>query len=1608
MNASPEPYRKNRKWVRVLSGILLILVLVPVFLTVAIQIPVVQNWAKNKVTKYATDRLGVDVRLDKVDLDIFQHIYLNGLYVASPYSGQDTLLTVDQLRVDLAAGLFSLLRQNLQIEDVQLQKMKATIIIDSTSNSFSKLMEKWNSAQLQHQDTTAGESSSFRLSVHGIDCSECEIKMVNHFNFSTQTFAFPDLALDAKSIDLAENEFEFKSLKATRPYVFIEKYGTGPDIIATEGIASGFTDSLVKKAAHIQIDQVIFSDGHFKMEDRRYARVGGGGIDYHYMDITDIALDADDLSITDLDFTGKLNQLAARSDGGFMIRELSCPQVSVTSKRVDLPGFKLETGKSTIKDTLRFYYQEYPDWLSFVDKVRMDFQIARSSLGLEDLIYFAPALSNVSFFNDNKQETVDISGRVQGPVSHLNADNLDLQIQNLFALSGDVSSRNIQESERTLLNVKLERLQTQMATIRKLFRGMQLPSEFDKLATLNFTGRFDGYYQDFVAYGALSSALGRAEMDMRLNATQGRDAAEYSGQLQLIDFDLGRWVGQADLGKVSLSAEVKDGKGLRKENLDALIDANVSSLVFRGYQYRNAIMKGRLQRNRFDGDFSIADANIDLSFNGLVDFSDTIPDLVFNARIERLSTLPLHLTKQDMDISGGLRFNIRGIDPNRFVGEVVAENLLIEKSFTENYALRQLRIQARNQDNLRFLTIDSDLGSGSMQGDFQLTKTVPFLKKSFNEYYPDYGAKFGWDSVQVTEIPTFFTMDFQLVDAKSWFNLFDLPIHNVHNASINAHFDNRNGTFASRVQLPSLDWNKSTFQNIAFTWNGTPDSTEFKLQLDSSHLSPTVPLDYLYVNGRIENNRTHFQVQTADLVRVLDGINIEGEFEPSAKGYDIWLNPKGLTLFGTPWELSKDNHIFFGNREIALDNFILSSKRQSIELRNEGPQGLIADIKSFPVGWIDSIWVYDKLNFGGKADLYFSMKNIFEWKDLNVKGEMDSLQINGDPYGQVFLSISQATTTDAYAAFLKIEDTDKRLSLSGFLHPKSPSNPEITLDLKGTITKYPLKIGEYFLAGSIAETSGTMDGDITITGPVSKMNLLGTAKIRQGETKIVYLGTKYYMYDQTVNIRENIFDFTGMQMSDVLGNRATATGGIEHDHLRNFRLNARILSSKIMALNTTKQDNSLYYGKAIGRLDCTFRGPFNAVDIYVNATTGAGTTLSIPISYATTTSSDDFITFVSFDSTQSSVPNRTVSREGLDFRMDLAVTEEAEINIIFDEAKGDVIRGKGTANLQIEMARSGQFEMRGLYEISQGNYLFTYGVINKPFIVYRGGTIRWTGDPYAAEINLDAEYRGLQANMANFLAEYANQISSTNSYNINTPVQLILHLTGDLLHPNISFDLGFPELTGELKSYADAKLNVLKSDPNALNNQVLSLFLFGNFLPSNNITLSNQFFSNSGANTLSQWVSNQLSIFLTDLISEAVSDYGFISGVDFDVNWNLYSQLNTSAERAITQGGSEVQLHFRNRLFNDRLALNFGANFVNDSPINGTYIAGDFSLEYYITKDRRLALRLYQRPEETIEGRRNKFGMGLTYRKEFDNIFDFKKHLSEDIGKAVGSDKSSF
>jgi len=347
--------------------------------------------------------------------------------------------------------------------------------------------------------------------------------------------------------------------------------------------------------------------------------------------------------------------------------------------------------------------------------------------------------------------------------------------------------------------------------------------------------------------------------------------------------------------------------------------------------------------------------------------------------------------------------------------------------------------------------------------------------------------------------------------------------------------------------------------------------------------------------------------------------------------------------------------------------------------------------------------------------------------------------------------------------------------------------------------------------------------------------------------------------------------------------------------------------------------------------------------------------------------------------------------------MESDITDDAEVFIIFDERAGDKIRGRGEGSINLEVDRDGTIEMFGDYIIDEGEYLFTLlNVINKPFNVKRGGTINWTGDPFNADIELEATYPGRTA-LSTLLIEYLDN-SNPDLENLarkSTKVDLIMYLTGKLLKPDIDFDINFPNVDNELRNFVESKLNSMRSNQNELNRQVFGLMVVGSFLPGDQYALNG---GEIGFNTLSEMLSSQLSIYLTELLSEVFTDVGFISGIDFDINYSRYTSETTDGNEPGLRTGSELEVRLSNTLFNERLSVNVGGNVdwgtsTIQGPSQGAFLAGDLVLEYVLTRDKRFKVRFYQRTDQTFVGRRNKTGLGFSYRREFDSFKDFVKGM---------------
>ena len=446
-----------------------------------------------------------------------------------------------------------------------------------------------------------------------------------------------------------------------------------------------------------------------------------------------------------------------------------------------------------------------------------------------------------------------------------------------------------------------------------------------------------------------------------------------------------------------------------------------------------------------------------------------------------------------------------------------------------------------------------------------------------------------------------------------------------------------------------------------------------------------------------------------------------------------------------------------------------------------------------------------------------------------------------------------------------------------------------------------------------------------------------------------------YQFTGRVGLTPGSIYFKDIELTDAFRNKGKLDCTISHQNYGSMAIALDATFRNFQVLNTTIKDNSLFYGQAYATGDVNFAGPLSNLRITSNARTEKNTRVYIPIGGISSVDRKDFITFVNFtDTTFIKKVERSVDKKinltGLTFDLNLDVTPDAYCEIIFDLKAGDIIRGRGNGDLKLQIDTKGEFNMFGPVEFTEGWYNFTlYDIINKEFEIQKGSRITWFGDPYQAVMEINASYNQL----ASFLPIVLNQDVQENppaGLRRKYPAMVLLKIDGPMLSPKqINFDIIARDLPQNILTETGTPINLdleftafkNRLDEQELKRQVFSLIILRRFS-------SPESFNTSGSvvSSLSELLSNQLSYWMSQ-VDENLE-------IDVDVSSMDQESFNT------------FQLRFAYTFMNGRLRVSGDGTFNNTSQNPGNQpnpssVAGDWTVEYKLTADGKLRVKMYSR-----------------------------------------------
>lgn len=1224
-----------------------------------------------------------------------------------------------------------------------------------------------------------------------------------------------------------------------------------------------------------------------------------------------------------------------------------------------------------------------------LDQAIFNLQLEKLSTSYQKVKHITDSLSLPEGLDVFGQFT--LSGNLNGQIDDFNFNDLYLTTASNTEIKANAYLTGLPYTNNLRFDLDIDTLKTK-ASHWAGFMNNQVPSILDRLGEIHFGGKIEGDIHSFLLEGNLQSEIGNLVNDFQLDFTPDYQSGDYKGKLRLIDFDLSRAFPKNDkLGKASFRAE-GEGSGFALDNLIAKAQVVIDSIDYNNYRYRKVNVDGKFDKKNFDGSIHLDDKNAKLAFEGQMNLSDSIPEFNFSLDLDRLHLLPLNFTEKALSFSLEAAIDFKGNKLNNMVGQSTISKFKISgpEDFYEEDTIT-LTASQPGIDSTHF-SLNSDFLTADIDGDIDITKLPKIFTNYVNDYFPVYDlldTSFQSKVVAVNEIKQDFNFEINLTNPTPLTLVFLPKLTQLEDALIFGNFDRQQQLFNFDAIVDVVEFAGVYSDQVVLTAKGTSENLRANIALLDIHSGIMAsPLAILDANLKEDSLRFRLNVLGDTLDQRLDAKGIVYQTENWYEGKlteDYVLNTR-------PWQVAADNAIYFWNKNLYINNLAI----------REGAHEIIIQSDEYP--WDRTSTPPIKIRYDD-----FEMADVTNFVDLNperIKGlingeltikepfgnlhyladlQVNDLKLNNDPIGRFIIDSRLDSNRKTIQLNTALSGEKNKFTLDG-----NYSIQDRQFNLKGNIDSLELRLLNPFSERIVSDSRGKVSGGFSLNGSPQNPILNGQLNLEKASTIVDYLGTRIYIPNHSLFLDNRNIQIGNLQVRDENGQKGVISGFIQHQFFKDFDLNLKFQSDAFQLLNTTSEQNPLYYGQVFASVTASVSGKLQVPNIEIKAETLPNSIFNLqPLLETDLLTNDDYILFISPEKYAAEGENAAKYKFrnafNLNLDMDINVTPDALVRIIIDPETADQVEGRGNAAMSLGLSRTGYLKILGDFVIEEGQYNFNYqNLVKKNFEILPNSSVRFTGNPQNAQFDITAKYK-VKTNTYELIKNESNFSSSAEAQSARrrSDIETLLYLKGPLTKPEINFDIQLADNgTADVSSSFIRKLNELRNDPNEMNKQVFALLLFNSFLATENIGIS---LSETGQrvalSSVSKLVSNQLNQLATQ----------HVKGLELTFDLSSYE---TNVDNALSST-VELGLGVSQKLFNDRVTIKADAdiNLSDERPTSGSNIIGDFILEYELTPKGNYLLRVFHLSEFDILTDQNtgKTGVGIDFRKSFGNVLKRKR-----------------
>ena len=1490
---------------------------------------------------------------------------------------------------NLAFNSFNLQENHFEISQIFLD----TFTYDGKLPRNTEELSTSNSST-DNKETEEVEEDEAKLSllIEAISLNGIEARFFQEANLKLDT-KIPSISLHQLAFNLQDKTFSMQDMAWEEVILFLESVSFASNKESTNEEAEKVKDAFAWPEWSVEVGEIRTKDSHYEYVN-------------HLISANDTLVEKTKLTHTDLVFNEILLQpnevarlglerFSTRFNEEIRLTELSF-QLGIEDKKLDVNALQLQLLQSQVDAAISFQYKDLnqlDDLENMLHQLQLD---VAYSLHLPD---FSSIVNEFEVSLDKELWDELSKSRFNGRLQANAADfsNVAIRFDNQWSetktqLQMQVHSPTTPEK----LGVKVHELKLS-STDKDVYAFIAEDEAYRLPSSFNF--KSSGNYRDEKADFKVNFDSEIATFSSRINFNLANES--YQLQLENALVELGELLPQQDLGKVAIELSTS-GKGFDIYKASNKTSLDILSLTYEDREFKDIAFSSEINQGEGKLQLQVIDSVLQANFSSDFELSENENKATWKLNIDGLNAEGLGLIDAPFNIKGIVEGHV--IQQNKELILGIETSDVIAQREEQTYRLKHFGMLAELLKNETKIDIDADFIQTKLYASAQIEEAVDALQKYLSKQF-----SFEEDEViektqelveaENTREPIDFQLKMTLFQTNFLREIMLPDLAEIDTLQMQLNFSEATEKLNFEVSLPFVAYDDNRLSGLQISAVGDNERFQFEVNFDSVTTS-VIGIDKtrLKVDKEADDWEILFTIDDHEetLFNIASKIKREEEF------FVFQLIPNELILNALEWEIPTNNQIRFAKKRIEAEDFVLQRSDQRLELTHQldfdsEHFGLV--FSNFKVETFTGLLKTEEENIA-KGNIKGDLVLIEPFDNWGVVSDLEINEIHiFDKLIGDFELLASAFSTSEYDLSASLKGPEIEMSIGGKL---STENDDKNIQASFEMNRLDLALIEYFTSEYLRNSKGSLSakGKFSLEEGTSTYE----ARLTTNEAffNLIALNADLYLGDEEISLNNEGLFFKKFNVQDANKNTFAVSGGIlEVFTSPKFNLNAE--AKNFQLLNSTREDNDLYFGVLEFDADAKIRGDINLPRISVEAQLRRNTNLTyiVPQTQAEVVDRDGVVMFVN-KSNELDVFGQTKLEElkadvrGIDIAALIKINPRATVNVVLNERTGDNLRVQGGGDLQVNVRPNGTINLSGKYEVTEGHFeLNLYNLVRRRFSIAENSSITWSGDPLNADLDIRAIYKVETSPSSLMAAQIVNESNAVqNRFRQQLPFLVYLDVSGEIVAPNLDFSLDMPSSDrSAIGGRVYDRITQINQREDERNKQVFALLVLNQFYPESGSDGSQGGASALARNNINQALSDQLNNFSNKMLKN--------TGVSLNFDLNSYTDFQTGSADERT----DLDVSAEKKLFNDRVVVQAGSQFNvqgDQRPGESNVALGNVSIEYLLTRDERWKLRGFRKNEyeNIIDGQLVFSGIALIFTKEFNEFRELWKALlneEEDI-----------